>query len=274
MTNEQIFLSKNYTIIESPIPFTLRFNRRDSSAESAEDTIYMKMGWYIFDNNKLLPWEVDGVKNTPKYNAWIEYDESKLEEGQNVRVYTSWVNPKSIESLNKDEVSILGAVSLNSNQFNSLSADVGAVAEKIDSNLSPDSRTVAYSIPWQLEFLRDRIGKTWGNFDFSFKSVPFVNGAFRVFASSPSVLRVRVIDWKSVAFSIFFNLPVGFSSIYSLVSWEFNEKISIRSSSFVYFKFLGEEHFLAPFEKFDFNDTGGDHDSSFDMAVLGNVVFL
>lgn len=103
---EQVFLSKNYTIIQSSVPFRMIFNRRDSSASSGEDVIEMKSGWYIFNNNDLLRLEVDGVKNSPKYNLWLDYDSDSLGADGVFKWYTTWVNPKSIDSLDTDVTEI------------------------------------------------------------------------------------------------------------------------------------------------------------------------
>lgn len=106
MTTRELFLSKNYTVIASPIDFTLKFNSRGWDAGTAEDVIHYKSGWYIFDNNALLAPRWGGVRNTPKYNAFIEFDETKLENGAEVVTYTCYVNPKSIDSLNTDVTEI------------------------------------------------------------------------------------------------------------------------------------------------------------------------
>lgn len=105
MTTRELFLSKNFTVIASPIDFTLKFNARGWDAESAEDVIHYKSGWYIFDNNSLLAPRWNGVRNPPKYNAFIEYDETQLN-GAEVVTYTCYVNPKSIDSLNTDVTEI------------------------------------------------------------------------------------------------------------------------------------------------------------------------
>ena len=124
MKREQIFLSKNFTVIESDIPFTLKFNIKDNTANSAEDIINFKSGWYIFDNNKLLPQYVDGVYNLPKYNCWIEYDETL---GAVPNWYTCYINPKSVESLSSE------VTELDPAQFARLRQDVQINGAKVDS---------------------------------------------------------------------------------------------------------------------------------------------
>lgn len=162
---EQVFLSKNYTIIESGIPFTMIFNRKDSSASSGEDVIYMKSGWYIFDNNKLLPWEVEGVKNQPKYNCWLDYDETKIdvEKGVNFKWYTTWINPKSIESLDSDILSLESTqykditdkidsiISVNNSVKKSLTSfDAGTVLNELEQmrTVLKSSATAGSATPW------------------------------------------------------------------------------------------------------------------------------
>lgn len=102
MTTRELFLSKNYTVVESPIDFKLKFNSKSWDAGSADDTIRFKSGWYIFDNNSLLAPFWNGYRNRPKYNAWIEYDETLLVEGAEVVTYTCYVNPKAIDRLDTD----------------------------------------------------------------------------------------------------------------------------------------------------------------------------
>lgn len=139
---EQIFLSKNYTVIESDIPFTLKFNIKDNTAASAEDIINFKSGWYIFDNNKLLPQYVDGVYNLPKYNCWIEYN--ILPGGTKPRWYTCYINPKSVESLSAEQTELDPAqlailrqdIQINGAKVDSFAAatheDLGAVKSSVD----------------------------------------------------------------------------------------------------------------------------------------------
>ena len=139
---EQIFLSKNYTVIESDIPFTLKFNIKDNTAASAEDIINFKSGWYIFDNNKLLPQYVDGIYNLPKYNCWIEYN--VLPGCTKPRWYTCYINPKSVESLSAEQTELDPAqlalirqdVQINGSKVDSFAVatheDLGAVKSSVD----------------------------------------------------------------------------------------------------------------------------------------------
>lgn len=138
MKREQIFLSKNFTVIESDIPFTLKFNIKDNTANSAEDVINFKSGWYIFDNNKLLPQYVDGIYNLPKYNCWIEFDETL---GAVPNWYTCYINPKSVESLSAEQTELDPAqlallrqdIQTNGNKVDVVKTSVDAVKTSVDS---------------------------------------------------------------------------------------------------------------------------------------------